>query len=132
MSAMIAQVAAIIATIGFFGLMCFQILLALGFPFGKAAWGGKYTVLPVGFRIASLFSALIFVFMSIVVLERAAIFTVINNLTVVTYGIWIFTGFLGLNTINNLISRSKIEKRIMTPTSLVLCLLCLTVAITSS
>ena len=127
-----AQIAAWVAVTGFFGLMCFQILLALGFPFGKASWGGKYKILPPGFRIASLFSAVIFVFASIIILEKAEVFSVINNPTVVKYGVWIFTAFLGLNTINNFISRSKLEKRIMTPISLTLGLLCLAVATTSS
>ena len=129
---MVAQIAALTAAIGFFGIMCFQILLALGFPFGQAAWGGKYKRLPPGFRIASLFSAGIMAFASIIVLEKAAIFSAINNSTVVTTGVWIFTAFLGLNTISNFISRSKWEKRIMTPVSLILSLLCLTVALTSS
>ena len=34
---MIAQIAAVVASVGFFGMMCFQILLALGFPLGQAA-----------------------------------------------------------------------------------------------
>jgi hypothetical protein len=127
---MFTQIAAWIAAIGLIVLMCFQILLALGFPFGKAAWGGKYTILPTGFRIASLFSAVIFVFASIIVLEKAEVLSVFNSRTMVTYGVWIFTAFLGLNTINNFISRSKLEKRIMTPVSLTLDLLCLTVALT--
>ena len=114
---MVAQIAALAAVIGFFGIMCFQILLALGFPFGQAAWGGKYKKLPPGFRIASLFSVAIYVFTSLLVLEKAAIVSVINNSTVVTTGVWIFTAFLGLNTITNFISRSKLEKRIMTPVS---------------
>ncbi|MFC1917040.1 hypothetical protein ACFLXH_00100 [Chloroflexota bacterium] len=129
---MVTQIAALVAVIGFFGLMCFQILLALGFPFGKAAWGGKYKKLPPGFRIASLFTAGIFVFTSILVLEKANILSVLYSPKVVTFGIWIFTAFLGLNTISNFISRSKLEKRIMTPVSLTLGLLCLTVAITSN
>ena len=132
MNTMIAQIAAVVATIGFFGLMCFQILLALGFPFGNAAWGGKYRILPPIFRIASLFSAAIFVFVSIIVLEKAGVFSVFYSPTVVTYGVWIFTAFLGLNTISNFMSRSKLEKRIMTPVSLTLSLSCLTVAIFSS
>ncbi len=132
MNTMIAQIAAVTTTIGFFGMMCFQLLLALGFPLGQVAWGGKYKILPPGFRIASLFSAVIFVFASIIVLEKAEVFSVFNSPTVVTYGVWIFTAFLGLNTISNFISRSKLEKCIMTPVSLTLGLLCLTVAITSS
>jgi len=132
MNTMIAQVAAVVVAIGFFGLICFQMLLALGFPFGQAAWGGKYKNLPPSLRIASLFSVVIFVFALICVLEKTEVFSVFNSPTVVTYGVWIFTAFLGLNTISNFISRSKWEKRIMTPIALTLGLLCLTVAITSS
>ena len=132
MNAMIAQIASVVAAIGFLGLMCFQILLALGFPFGQVAWGGKYKKLPLGFRLASLFSAGIMAFAAILVLEKATIFSVLNTPKVVTFGIWILAAFLGLNTISNFISRSKWEKRIMTPISLILSLLCLTVAISSS
>ncbi len=83
--------------------------------------------------VASVFnSAVIFVFASIIVLDKAEVFSVFNSPMVVTYGVWIFTAFLGLNTINNFISRSKLEKRIMTPIALTLGLLCLTVAITSN
>lgn len=128
---MVAQITAWVAAIGFIVLMCFQMLLALGFPFGKAAWGGKYRILPLGFRIASLCSAVIMVFALIIVLEKAEVFSVFDSRTVVTYGVWVFTVFLGLNTINNFISHSKLEKRIMTPISLTLSLLCLTVALTS-
>ncbi|HEY90894.1 MAG TPA: hypothetical protein G4O07_03585 [Dehalococcoidia bacterium] len=128
---MIAQIAAWAAVTIFFGLICFQMLLALGLPFGKAAWGGKYRILPPGFRIASLFSAVVYIFVSIIVLEKAEAISVIDNLTAVTYITWIFTAFLGLNTISNFISRSKLEKRIMTPVSLTLALLCFIVAFTS-
>ena len=132
MNTMIAQIAAVVTAIGCSGIMSFQILLAPGFPFGQAAWGGKCKKLPPGFRIASLFSAGIMAFAAILVLEKAAIFSAVNSPKVVTYGVWILAAFLGLNTISNFVSRSKLEKRIMTPVSLTLCLVCLTVAITSS
>ncbi len=128
---MIAQIAAVAATIGFFGMMCFQLLLALGFPLGQVAWGGKYTKLHPRLRIASLFSAGIMAFASIFVLEKANVFSVLHSPKVVTFGIWVLAVFLGLNTIGNFVSRSKWEKRIMTPVSLILSLLCLAVAITS-
>ena len=128
---MVAQIAALVAAIGFFGIMCFQILLALGFPLGQAAWGGKYKKLPPGFRIASLFSAGIMAFASILVMEKASLFSVLHSPKVVTFGIWTLAVFLGLNTIGNFVSRSKWEKQIMTPVTLTLGLLCLIVATTS-
>ena len=51
------KLAASIAAAIFAGLMLFQILLALGYPLGEAAWGGYYTELPAGMRIASALSA---------------------------------------------------------------------------
>ena len=129
---MITQVAAVTVTIGFFGLMCFQILLALGLPLGYFAWGGKYKKLPAGFRIASLFSAVIFIVASLFVLERAEIISIINSSTIVTIGVWVLVAFLGLNTLSNFVSKSKPEKRVMTPTALTLALLCLIVAVTAS
>jgi len=62
---MTAQIASVVSAIGFFGLTCFHILLALGFPFGQVAWGGKYKLLPLGFRLGILFSAGIMVFAAI-------------------------------------------------------------------
>jgi hypothetical protein len=129
---MITEMAAWIAVILFFGLMCFQVLLALGFPYGQAAWGGKYIKLPNRLRIASLVSAAIFVVTSLFVLEKAEIISVFNNSTVVTVGVWILIAFFGLNTLGNLVTKSKQEKRIMTPISVALVLLCLIVAITAS
>ncbi len=129
---MIAQIASVVAAIGFFGILCFHVLLALGFPFGQAAWGGKYKKLPLGFRIASLLSAGIMAFAAVLVLEKATIFSVLNTPKVATIGVWILAAFLGLNTISNFVSRSKWEKRIMTPVTLTLSLLCITLAISSS
>jgi len=126
------ELAAWAAVLGFIGLMCFQLLLALGFPYGQAAWGGKYIKLPSNLRIASLFSAAVFVVASLFVLERADILTVFNSSTVVTIGVWILVAFLGLNTLGNFASKSRVEKRIMTPISLTLALLCLIVAITAN
>ena len=126
------ELAAWVAVLGFIGLMCFQLLLALGFPYGQAAWGGKYIKLPSNLRIASLFSAGVFVVASLFILERADILTVFNSSTVVTIGVWILVAFLGLNTLGNFASKSRVEKRIMTPISLTLALLCLIVAITAN
>ena len=132
MNTMIAQIASVVAAIGFFGIMCLHVLLALGLPFGQVAWGGKYKKLPLGFRLASFFSAVIMAFAAILVLEKATIFSVLNTPKVVIFGVWILVAFLGVNTISNFVSRSKWEKRIMTPISLTLSLLCLTIAISSS
>ncbi len=130
MNTMIAQIAAVAASVGFLGMMCFQILLALGFPLGQASWGGKYTgKLPPRLRIASLFSAVIFVIASLFVLEKADMFSVFNSASVVTVGVWVLVGFIALSALGNFVSQSKWEKRIMAPIALTLSLLCIIVAI---
>ncbi len=43
---MIVLIAAIIAVVLFTGMNLFQLLLALGLPFGRLAYGGKYEKLP--------------------------------------------------------------------------------------
>ena len=128
---MTAQIAAWIAAVGFFGLICFQLLLASGLPLGQAAWGGKYRILPIRLRVASLLAAVIIALAAVIILEKAAVFTIFNNRTLVTCGTWIFTAFFGLNIFMNLMSKSQLEKRIMTPVATVLCLMCLLVALTS-
>ena len=128
----ITQIAAWVATIGFIAMIAFQVSLALGFPFGQAAWGGKHKVLPRNLRIGSTVSAGIFVFASISVLERAGILSLLNSPKLVTYVVWILVAFLGLSAIGNLASSSQLEKRIMAPLALTLSLMCLIVAITAA
>ena len=127
----ISQICAVTATIGFVVLMCFQFLLVLGLPLGKAAWGGKYDRLPIGYRIGSFVAIAILLFASISVLELTGLVSVFHNPGLVKNIVWIFTGFFALNTLANLASKSKWEKRIMTPISLVLCLLCIVTVITT-
>lgn len=128
---MITEIAAVAATVIFGGLTVFQFLLAAGLPLGSAAWGGKHRVLPGNLRISSLVSAGIFIISSILVLEKAGLVEVFGDQAIVKYGVGILAAFFGINAVTNYMSRSRIEKLIMTPTALVLCLLCLTVALTA-
>ncbi|MGD9143615.1 MAG: hypothetical protein PVG61_07205 [Dehalococcoidia bacterium] len=94
----------------------------------EKAWGGRHRILPPGWRIASLVSAGILVFLSLIILERAGLATTLNHSGVVYYGTWITAGFFGSNTLTNLASKSRPEKIIMTPTALTLCILCFIIA----
>ena len=127
---MISDIIAVIIVTGFAGLAVFQLLLAFGVPVGHAAWGGKHRILPKNLRIASFFSALLFAFVSISVLEKVEMITVFNNPDLVKWVVWVFTAFLGLNTLSNFFGGSRLEKRYMTPVSLVLALLCLFISLT--
>lgn len=106
------------------GVAIYQILLAIGFPLGAAAWGGLYRTLPMPLRIASIFSAVILVSMGIVILQHTTVIEPFLPIPIHST-LWVFTAFLGLNTVGNIASKSKTERLIMTPVSSILFLLCL-------
>ncbi len=125
---MITQIAAWIAIAGFFGMIIFQSLLALGAPMGKAAWGGHYRKLPASLRLASLVAVDIYIFGSFCVLEKAGLLITFNKPVLSEVFTWILVGIFGLSFLGNLLSESKLEKSIMIPVSLLLCAACFVVA----
>lgn len=98
----------------------FQLLLAFGKPWGNLAWGGKHKKLPTSLRIGSFISAIIFILAIIVVLEKSKIFILINSDFLINVLLWIFTLIFGLSVIGNLTSKSKVEKKVMTPIAIIL------------
>ena len=119
--------ASIIVAVFCMSVAVFQVLLSLGYPFGEFAMGGYYKVLPKKLRIVSAVNALILIFMGFVFLLHT---NVLNGLDFLSTNIlvWVITIFLGLNTIANLISRSKKERLFMTPLSGFIFILCLIIA----
>ncbi|MBH0168347.1 MAG: hypothetical protein ACQET8_15200 [Bacillota bacterium] len=114
----------IIVAIMFVSISVFQVLLSLGYPLGEFAMGGFYKVLPKKLRIMSMIHAIILLFMGVVFLKHTDVLYGFNFLPTNTL-VWIITVFLGLNTITNLLSQSKKERRMMTPYSSIAFLLCL-------
>jgi hypothetical protein len=115
--------AAIIATGVLVLLICFQILLAAGLPLGRAAWGGEYRVLPASLRWGSLLAVGILGLAGWMVLARAGLVVPGAGSRAVRIVIWILAGYFTLNFVMNLLSRSALERYIMTPVSgiLVVC-----------
>ena len=120
--------ASIVVAILFLSIAVFQILLSLGYPLGEFAMGGNYKVLPKKLRIASVANALILLCMGFVFLQHTNVLVGLDFLPTHIL-VWVITIFLGLNTIANLISRSKKERLVMTPLSGFTFLLCLFIAL---
>jgi hypothetical protein len=91
---------------------------------GEYAMGGYYKVLPKKLRIVGVINAIILLFMGFVFLQHTDVLYGLHFLPT-NILVWVFTIFLGLNTIANLISRSKKERFIMTPLSSIAFILCL-------
>jgi len=125
----VLPMAAWVAAVELVGLACFQVLLALGVPLGHLAWGGAYTRLPAALRVASLASSVICALGAILVLERTGVIIVFDRPGAVRFIVWVLTILFGLSTIGNLTSKSKWEKRVMTPVAATLALMCLVVSI---
>jgi len=122
-------IVAIITVVLFIGLSIFQLLLAIGKPLGRFAYGGKHETLPKNLKIMSLVAIGIFVFGSISVLVRVGIISIIPDSIVFVIVVWILAFYLSLNTLANLASKSKSEKKVMTPISLSLAICLFIVAI---
>ena len=104
-------------------LMVFQCLLALGLPFGRAAWGGNHRVLPPKLRWGSVAAVPILAMAAWSVLSRASLLAPGPESSVVRFFVWFFAAYFILNTVGNLASKSRLERTTMTPLSalLVLC-----------
>jgi hypothetical protein len=124
-----ARAAAMAAAFGFVVVAGFQVGLALGAPWGRAAWGGAHDRLPAGLRIASAVAATVWIAAALVILGLAGSEPIPLPFTVATWVAWVLFGMLALGALMNLASRSRWERFLMSPVALVLSLLCLVVAL---
>lgn len=110
-------------------LVAFQLALAFGAPWGRFAWGGQNEgTLPVGYRVASAVSTLIYAFLGAVALDRAGVIGMFPQ-GFSAIAMWVVFGYLALGVLMNLASRSKSERYAMTPVALVLAVLALLIAL---
>ena len=122
--------AAIAAGVGFLIVAGFQVGLALGAPWGRAAWGGSHEGrLPRNLRIASGFAAVFWVLAASVLFGRAGYEPVALPSTLARWGTWVLFGLSVLGALVNLASRSRLERLIWSPASGILAALCLVVAL---
>jgi hypothetical protein len=103
-------------------LSVFQVGLALGAPWGAAAYGGRYPgVLPAGLRAISLVIVGGYIVGILAILGRLGIGPAAAlPAGLLTAFFWFLTVMLALNTLANLASRSRVERLLMTPTAAVL------------
>lgn len=116
-----------IGVFGFLGMGIFQLLLALGFPYGKLAWGGFYEKLPTSLRVGSAIAILVYGYGIVVLLESAQIIQLLNKPELIEYSVWTFAALFGLSTVGNLQSQSKSERKVMTPVGILFCCVCIIV-----
>lgn len=96
-----------------------SILIICGLPLGELTMGGQYKIFPKKFRIVLVTQLILQVFFVLIILQMGEFIPLwfSHNVTKII-GI-VMAIYLSLNTVMNLISKSKKEKYIMTPLSFV-------------
>ena len=123
------QAVAVTAAGGFGVVVAFQVALALGAPWGAAAWGGTtHGPLPANLRIASAVAGTVWAVAAVIVLRRAGCHVVALPTGLAWWGTWILVGVLAVGAVMNLASASPWERYGWGPFTLVLAGLCLVVA----
>ncbi len=113
------------AAAGFSVIAAFQASLALGAPFGEAAFGGSSSgQLPPGLRAASAVSMVVWLLAALTVLARGRSGPVPAG-RAVRWGVRGFIVLLAAGTLLNAASSSPWERFLWAPLALVLLLLCL-------
>ena len=122
--------AAIVAVVLLGAIIVFQAALALGAPWGAAAWGGQNPgVLPMPLRIASGVVAVV-VYPIVIVLVLAAAGLISDDWLPIdgTLIMWALAVLLGLGALANFASRSQPERR-WGPVALTIALCCVVIAL---
>ena len=103
-----------------FGIIAtMTVLVACGLPLGEFTMGGQHKILPKKFRVMAVISVVIQIFAMIIILQAGGFISLWLPFTVTKYICLFFAAYLTLNTIMNMISKSKKEKYVMTPISLI-------------
>jgi hypothetical protein len=110
------------------GLTVFQLQLIAGKPLGRFAWGGQHVVLPTRLRIGSAFAVVLYALFAVLMLQAAGAFSVLPD-GAAAVGIWVLAGYLLFAAALNAASRSRPERLVMTPVTVALAAVCLTLAL---
>ena len=98
-----------------FGVIAIMtVLVACGLPLGEFTMGGQHKILPKRFRVVG-----IQIFAMIIILQAGGFISLWLSFKVTKYICFFFAAYLFLNTIMNMISKSRKEKYAMTPLSLI-------------
>ena len=122
------ELAAVVACMLLLGLAVLQAGLAAGRPWGRLAWGGQHDVLPRQLRISSAVSIAVYVFFAAVALTAGGLVGLLPE-DFAGGAAWFIAAYSALGVALNGISRSRPERAVMTPVSLVLAVCFLIIAL---
>lgn len=109
---------ALIATILFIILIIINVLLICGFPLGELTMGGQFKIFPKKLRVVLVFQLILQIFFMIIVLQGGGLIPLWFSDKATRTVCIVMATYLSFNVVLNFISKSKKEKYIMTPISL--------------
>lgn len=96
-----------------------SILIICGLPIGELTMGGQYKIFPKKLRIILVIQLILQIFFVIIILQMGEFIPLwFSDKVTKIIGI-VMAIYLSLNTVMNFVSKSKKEKYIMTPLSLI-------------
>ena len=111
--------AAIIGACAFSIVIILSILIIIGLPLGELTMGGQYKVFPKKLRFVLFTQLFLQVFFVIIILQMGGIIPLWFSYNVTRIISICMSIYLSLNALMNLVSKSKKERYIMTPLSLI-------------
>ena len=108
-------------------LTLLQIGLILGAPLGAFAWGGQHRVLPARLRFGSAVSIVVYGLIVVIAWDRVGAIDMFPH-PFSEVAMWVIFGYFVLGIVMNAISRSKPERNLMVPVSIVLAVLSFLIA----
>ena len=125
------MITAYLGSILFLLIMILYIAIALGAPLGEFIMGGKYKVIPAKMRVTIIVSVLVQAFAIVILLYLGGILHLGISKPLAKGIGFFFAAYLLFNTCLNLKSKSKKEKFVMTPLSIIICICFLITSIIS-
>ena len=111
--------AAVIGACTFFVIIILSILIICGLPLGELTMGGSYRVFPKELRLLLITQLVLQIFFMVIILQTGGFLGLFFSHKVTKFIGIIMAVYLSLNVVVNSISKSKKEKYIITPLSLI-------------
>ena len=113
------MVSSLIGACAFSVVIILSFLIILGLPLGELTMGGQYKVFPKKLRIVLVSQLLLQVFFVIVILQAGGYLPLWFSFKTTRIILIVMAVYLSLNVLMNLASKSRKERLIMTPLSLI-------------
>ena len=113
------MVSSLIGACAFSVVIILSFLIILGLPLGELTMGGRYKVFPKKLRIVLVSQLLLQVFFVIVILQMGGYLPLWFSHKTTRIILVVMAVYLSLNVLMNLASKSRKERLIMTPLSLI-------------